>query len=157
MNHAQWSWVEPRDTVRLTDTAIISKNSLHLMHSMQPKIQQDGSVFCRFCAQCLEYMLPSMNASSNTFTLFQVRLMPVTHVQETCIKFLIQILVQEHQTECVLLRARNLHKKNLAANRYDRHASFLYKLTCTSYLYKFLLQETCTCVTGIKTILFYFL
>jgi len=35
-------------------------------------------------------------------------------------------------------RARNLPKKNLAASRYDRRASFLYKLTCTSFLYKFL-------------------
>jgi len=26
-----------------------------------------------------------------------------------------------------LFHARNLHKKNLAASRYDRHASFLYK------------------------------
>jgi len=42
--------------------------------------------------------------------------MPLTDVPE---------LVQR-----VLFRARNLHNKNLAANRYDRHASFLYKFLC---------------------------
>jgi len=34
-------------------------------------------------------------------------------------------LVQEHQIERVLFRARNLHKKNPAASRCDRHASFV--------------------------------
>jgi len=62
--------------------------------------------------------------------------MSVTDVQETCARNLHQIFdaVQEHQKEHVLFRARNLHdctrnlhKKNLAANRYDRHARFLYK------------------------------
>jgi len=43
-----------------------------------------------------------------------------------------------HQMEHILFRARNLHKKNLAASRNDRRASFLYKLTRTSFLNKFL-------------------
>jgi len=59
--------------------------------------------------------------------------------------FWCKFLVREHQTERVLFHARNvhdcarnLHKKNLAASCYDRHASFLYELTCTSFVYKFL-------------------
>jgi len=69
--------------------------------------------------------------------------MPVTHVRLSY-KNLHQIfeayLVQEHQIERVLFRAGNLHEKNLAASRYDRHATFLYELT---------LQVSCTCVTVI--------
>jgi len=47
-------------------------------------------------------------------------------VQVSCTQNLHQIFdaifVQEHQIERVLFRARNLHKKNLAASRYYRHA-----------------------------------
>jgi len=42
------------------------------------------------------------------------------------------------------IHARNLYKKNLAASRYDRQASFLYKLTCTNFLYKFLVRVSPT-------------
>jgi len=69
-----------------------------------------------------------------------VQVMPVTDVQETCTRNLYKFLVHEHSIERVLFRtrnlhdgARNLHKKNLAESRYDRHASFLYKfLVCVS-------------------------
>jgi len=66
-------------------------------------------------------------------------------VQETCTSFLHNKLASKqkwptsktralshvvasilHQTEYVLFRARNLHEKNLAASRNDRHASFLH-------------------------------
>jgi len=48
----------------------------------------------------------------------------------------------------LLFRAGNLHKKNLAASRYDRRASFLYK---------FFVQDSYRCVTGIRGQLAYLL
>jgi len=40
--------------------------------------------------------------------------------------FWCKFLVPEHQIEHVLFCARNLHEKNLALSRCDRHPSFLY-------------------------------
>ena len=45
-----------------------------------------------------------------------------------------------HQIEHVLFDARNSHKKNLAASRYDTRTSILRKLTRTGFSYKFLVR-----------------
>jgi len=58
---------------------------------------------------------------------------------KVCCKF----LVREHQIERVLF---DVLEKNLAASRYDRQVSFFVLVN----LYKFLVQVSCTCVTGFR-------
>jgi len=59
----------------------------------------------------------------------------MTYERSFSCEFLVRVSWTENVGRLSWALIRNLHKKNLAASHYDRHASFTYKLTCTSFLY----------------------